>query len=151
MIKTVQESVEDYVSAHLLTTTERSALAWIRSSEKNGINADEIVASGKYGPEGDNHRQVMLGQFTEAILSLNRFGFIKGEYDHSSYGLRLDDVNYHKGRWWIYQLTEKGEAVHKQLRTRVRNCCENAVVINCVCMESFSCPEHGSGCIGTHD
>jgi hypothetical protein len=36
-------------------------------------------------------------------------------------------------------------------RNRKDLCCDKATPLNCICRLSFSCPDHGHKCIGTHD
>jgi hypothetical protein len=46
---------------------------------------------------------------------------------------------------------EMWERMRRVFRDRYAPCCDLAVLRPCVCSISYSCPEHGNTCHGTHD
>lgn len=50
-----------------------------------------------------------------------------------------------------YYLTSGAAAADKARGGLGARCCDKAVRRACVCRESWTCPDHGDVCVGSHD
>lgn len=51
----------------------------------------------------------------------------------------------------IAQVSDEDLDARRKIAARYKRCCDLAVLRNCVCSYSITCPDHGTRCHGTHD
>jgi hypothetical protein len=51
----------------------------------------------------------------------------------------------------VVRVSDEDLAARRAAARRYRLCCDKAILRNCVCSYSITCPEHGVKCHGSHD
>ena len=72
---------------------------------------------------------------------------------------RWQAIHANQSEYWLAKFRDEllmveplnADEQRAKARRHEERCCDLAIVRPCVCSISFSCPEHGTKCVGTHD
>jgi hypothetical protein len=151
--------VPDLSVTHL-TDGERTALSYAFFDKQFEVRTFRDMAGRKGVISGwdditDKHDTERFGRIHANMRSLLRFGLVEEHYDHSPSRERIiaqkGKVMTVRAAGWRYKITDAGRVWLQGMNARHYRCCDGCVVLNCVCLESTFCAEHGGGCHGSHE